>query len=89
MQRISTVTDVKYSASRLRQWFCFVSVYALFARCAPGESIEGCRAGFRGERPELSPRGLYKTVIESTYFIETFPSQKSREVSFLFSYFKK
>jgi hypothetical protein len=36
------------------------------------------RARFRGEQPERSPRGLHRTEIESTDFIEIFSFLKSR-----------
>jgi hypothetical protein len=41
-------------------------------------------AGFKGERPGRSPRGLRKSEIEFTEYTETFASQKSQKVSLYF-----
>jgi hypothetical protein len=41
-------------------------------------------AGFKGKREGRTLRGLHKTEMESTYFIETFASVKSRKFSLYF-----
>lgn len=48
-------------------------------------------AGFKEERPGLSPRGVHETEIEFTHFIELFTCEKSRKCTTAIrkTYFRK